>query len=820
MPTPAFIDAVQQHFSDGHNVVVHAPTGAGKSTTLPLHLLRHAAGSRRILLVQPRQVAARAVAARIAELYGCTLGKKVGYHVRFDRRASDATELLVVTTGMALQYIQADPFLEDWDMLLLDEFHERSVDLDLLVAFARESQEALREDLRIAALSATLDVERAQEFLDAKIVRAQGRSFPITFHYQKRTLPPPWSTRDWERSWARLITHALEVGDGDILAFLPGVGEILRVSSALEGTMEARGVDVVHLHGSMRAHEQDVALREGTRRRIVLATNVAETSLTVPGIDTVVDFGWVRRARVHPGQQVNRIVLERVSQASADQRAGRAGRLRPGTAIRAWTDADHRRLDANEVPEILRIDVSGAVMSVLRWQGRNIESFGWFQPPKSTHLHAAITLLQTLRFMEGDAITERGKAGAQLPLHPRLAALVLVTWGGPIAHRAQLLAALLSETDFPRGFSLGRPGAESDIEDVLSALERGKTFPQTRRLSRIVRTIERACERMSVRTSEQPVAHVATALLHAFPDRLAQRRAPGDRRALLANGTGVVLDKESTVVRSPYFVALELDARQRDEMRVRAAVGLEEAQIPASWIVEEEIYRFSEEDERVEARQVRRVGAILLDEKTRPRRDVQKTTDALMQAAKMHQESLLAEDRGAQQWLQRYALAHTHLPEEFPALDDAFWDQVWTMACAGKHSFSALRKQRFSEHFRAAVGWSTAQSLDELLPLRLTVPSGKQHRLDYTEHGPVLAVRIQEMFGSTETPRVLRGRVPITLHLLAPNFRPQQVTDDLEGFWKNTYPEVRKELRARYAKHAWPEDPLSARAQSGAKRRR
>lgn len=805
MPQAPFIDAVLKHFSDGQNVVVHAPTGAGKSTTLPFHLLAQTAQDQKILLVQPRQVAARAVAAHIAQLCGCKVGEDVGYHVRFDRKASDKTRLLVVTIGIALQYIQADPFLENWHILLLDEFHERSMDLDLLVAFARESQQELREDLRIGALSATLDVARAQEFLDAQIVQAQGRSFPIEMHYAKRTLPPPWSERGWERAWAQWVLDALDQGEGDALVFLPGVGEILRVSSALEGALAARNIRLVHLHGSMRAHEQDAALLPSKQRRVVLSTNVAETSLTVPGIDTVVDFGWVRRARVHPGLGVNRILLERVSRASADQRAGRAGRLRPGTAFRAWTDADHRRLDAHEVPEILRVDAADAVMHVLKWQGSNVEGFEWFQTPNPQNLNAALALMHDLDLMAEGAITDLGRAAAELPLHPRLAVVVLAALGGPVEKRAQLLAALLSDTDYPRGFFLGKIGAESDIDAVLDQLERKDFSPLTRRIPDIVSTIARACTRTSVRAYEHPSNKLSVALLYGFRDRLAQRRAAKSPRGLLTTGIGVRLAEESTVVASPFFVVLDLDARQGDDMLARAAVGLNEGDIPKDWIEIEDVYRFSHEHERVEARRIRRVGAIVLDEKTQPRADKQKTLETLMQAAKAHQDSLLAQDVDAHQWLMRYNLAHEHLNEQFPALNDEFWQQVWTMACADAHSFDELRKQRFSDHFRHAIGWHQAQALDELLPLRLTVPSGRQHKIDYTENGPVLAVRIQEMFGATETPRILNGRLLVTLHLLAPNFRPQQITDDLAGFWRNTYPEVRKELRARYPKHAWPE---------------
>lgn len=808
MPPTPFIDAVERHFKEAHNVVVHAPTGAGKSTTLPFHLLHDATPERKILLVQPRQVAARAVASRIAHLYGCRVGQDVGYHVRFDRKASEQTRLLVVTTGIALQYIQSDPFLDGWEVLLLDEFHERSVDLDLLVAFARESQRALREDLRIGALSATMDIERAQDFLDARLVQAQGRSFPIEMHYAKRTILAPWSERGWERAWAQFIVDALGRGQGDLLAFLPGVGEILRVSSALENALAAQSIRLVHLYGSMRAHEQDAALETSNQRRVVLSTNVAETSLTVPGIDTVVDFGWVRRARMHPGLVVNRIMLERVSRASADQRAGRAGRLRPGTAFRAWTDADHRRLDAHEVPEILRVDAAVALMHILKWQGSHVEDFAWFEPPTEPNLHAALALMHDLHFMQDGTITELGRAAAALPLHPRLSAVVLATLHGPLEARAQTLAALLADTDFPRGFFLGKLGAESDVDHILDQLHRNVQVPKTQRVSDIVSMISRSCTHTNIGLKTKPVAHLSTALLYGFKDRLAQRRSPKSKRGLLTTGVGVRLAEDSTVVHSPFFIVLDVDARPGDDMLARAAVGLTEAQIPSEWIQTEDIYRFSEEHARVEARRIRTIGAIVLDEKPLPRADKARTARTLTAAAMAHQESLLAKDAQAQQWLMRYALAHRYMPERYDALGDDFWTQVWGMACADAHSFDDLRKRSLVEFFRVVIGWNHAQALDDLLPLRMTVPSGRQHKVEYTENGPVLAVRIQEMFGATRTPRILDGRLPVTLHLLAPNFRPQQITDDLEGFWRNTYPEIRKELRARYAKHAWPENPM------------
>lgn len=821
MSNATFVHEVAARFAAGRNVVLHAPTGAGKSTLLPLQLLQQGPPSTRILLVQPRQVAARAVAARIADLYGCELGQEVGYQVRFDRKASAQTRLLVVTDGIALQLIQADPLMEQTTILLLDEFHERSTQLDLLLAFARESQLALREDLRIGVLSATLAVDAVQSFLDAELVQATGRSFPLEIEYLKASLPKPWSVRHWERSYAGLIVDAFEGGSGDLLAFLPGVGEILRVSEALEAPLRAAGGDVFHLYGSMSSAAQDAVLGLGQRRRVVLATNVAETSLTVPGIDTVVDFGWVRRARVHPGLQVNRVVMERVSQASADQRAGRAGRLRAGRVFRAWSESDHRRLDREEAPEVQRVDPAGLAMEVLRWQGRDVPRFGWFEAPDPTSLKASLALLERLEFTEEGVLTSLGRAASSLPLHPRLSRMVLASRGTGFQQEAVALAAMLSETDFPRGFDLGTPGAESDIEMSLSLVMRGKGGPAFRGVTRVIRALERALDRRCAQGDEAPSArHLVAALLLAFPDRLAQRREEGGAKALLSSGTGIVLDARSTVVRSPYFVVLELDPRPGNELIATAAVGLTEDQLPEGMIEHEDVYRFSSTDERVEARRQRRIGAIVLSERPLRASDALRVTEILAKEAMQDPERHYRDDAAAVQWLKRYAFAEKHAPEAFPPLDETFWSDVFLHACEGQRSFDSLKQQRFREHFQNVVGWDRARALDRLAPEKLEVPSGSLIHVDYTENGPVLAVRLQEMFGCADTPHLLDGRVPVTLHLLAPNYRPQQVTSDLSGFWERTYPEVRKELRARYPKHAWPENPREAPPQRGARRRR
>lgn len=819
-PQAAFLDEAASVLVSNKNLVLRAPTGAGKSTLLPAHLLEHTRQDSKILLVQPRQVAARAVAARIAQLHGTTLGGVVGYHVRFDRKASHNTRLLVVTSGIALQYIQHDPTLEGWSMVLVDEFHERSMELDLLIAFLRESQQALRPDLRIGVLSATLDHARIQEYLDAMPVTAVTRRHSLTIHYLKTAVPVPWSSRTWTTPWVDLLKRALLEQESDILAFFPGVGEINSVSSAIDEHCRHHHIDVLHLYGAMSSHEQDRVFQPAQRRRLILATNVAETSLTVPNIHTVVDFGWVRRARVHPGLLMNRILLERVSQASADQRAGRAGRLGPGVVYRAWSDADQRRLDVHESPDVERVDSANAMMEILRWQGRDVDRFDWFQEPPPAMFQSALHTLCTLQLICDDTITSLGRAVAQLPVHPRLGKMLALGKNTPILHDLCLVAALLTETRFPYGMPLGQLGEESDVAHILSMLKAGRDVPQAQRVKKVAALLHNTIEELpDAAHNEPPPSSIAEALLYAFPDRIAQRRSPQSTDFLLRTGVGARLSSDSTVVHSPYLIALDLAAHPRDNLRILAAIGLTPEQLPASAISQEDVYRFSEEQERVEARRIKRLDALILEETPLLQEDPDKIRAVLMDAVKKDPSRHYSNDHKAVQWLERYAWAHRYFPREYPALGEHFWEQVWMVVCATARRFSDISKAPFVDHFRMAVGYGIAQRLDEDVPTHMIVPSGRRIALVFDEHGVVLSVRIQEMFGAVDTPRILRGRLPVTLHLLAPNSRPQQVTEDLAGFWAHTYPQIRKELRARYAKHAWPEDPLRAEPTSRAKRR-
>lgn len=814
-----FVEEVLSTFQAGENVVLHAPTGAGKSTLLPLALLQSSAVEGRILLVQPRQLAARAVARRVAELYGCALGEEVGYQVRFDKKASAKTRLLVVTDGIALQLLQRDPSLEGYSVVLLDEFHERSTNLDLLLAFARESQLALREDLRIGVLSATLEVERVRDFLAATSVDATVRRFHLEHRYADSALPKFWSTQGWERAWARWIEAGVRETTGDVLVFLPGVGEIQALTQALEGFALREQLQILQLYGAMPADAQLEVLSPGARRRIVLSTNVAETSLTVPGVDVVMDSGWVRRARLSPSTGLNRLLLERVSRASAEQRAGRAGRLRDGVAYRAWTSFEHDRLDAAETPEIQRVDVGSALMEVLRWQGRDVEGFSWFESPSAAQVGSSLSLLSLLGLVREGAITDAGKRVARLPLHPRLGVLMEEARRLGCVSEAAKVAALLDDSDFPRGFPSARAGEGSDLEHLIALLGGRSSDPRLSRVRRVAAQLERLVGESTARPGG---SRLVQALASAFPDRIARRRAPGESRAVMAKGSGLVLDERSSVRREEFFIALHLDASRPGELRCDVAVGIALDELPPALLRDEERYRFDEASGRVEGVRQRLAGALVLEEKPLPKLDRARCAAVLREVVLRDPKRWLGlDDAAVQQWLARWRLVAELAPEEeLPEPDDAFFAQLAEAAVVGRRSIAELRSQNMLELMQSVLGWHNSQRIEALAPAKLQVPSGSSIAIDYAADGnPALAVRLQEMFGCVQTPRILKGRLPLVLHLLAPNYRPQQVTEDLAGFWERTYPEVRKELRARYPKHAWPDDPLAAPPQRGPRRR-
>lgn len=842
---------------DAGAAVLVAPPGAGKTTRVPPALLDGGvAGDGRIVMLEPRRVAARAAARRIAAERGVTLGEEVGFRIRLENRSSARTRILVVTEGILVAMLQRDPFLEEISLVLFDEFHERNLDSDLALAMVRRLRGEARPDLGVVAMSATLDPVPLACFLggDAApvpVIESAGRLHPVDVRYR----PPAKGTRttDAVADAVRTVTEETAVGmDGSVLVFLPGVGEIRGTERALAGWASAHDVDLLPLHGELPPEAQDRALRsEGERRRVVLATNVAESSVTVEGVTAVVDSGLARVPHLDRTVGLDRLEVVPVSVASCDQRAGRAGRLAPGVCVRLWSELEHRSRPAERVADVHRVDLAGPALQLLAWGETDLGAFPWYEAPEDAALEHALGLLALLGAVERVAehplrarVTPLGERIARLPLSPRLARLVLASERLGHVRRLALAAALLSERDPLRRAPPGEvPAPEPTDSDVLSRLERLEEFARlrgrggrtrelhegaARRILRARDLVVRAFERGGAREAEaatDPDEAVLRALLAAFPDRLARRRG-GERRGVLVGGRGVHLRPESGVHDAELFLCVDVEAGRRGERAeagVRQASRVEREWLDPGTLREEDRLEFDRE--RAAVVRVRRTlfEDLAIEETRAPAEPDARTGEILARAA--------AEDRAAALPLDDPELAALRArvgwladlrPElDLPALDDAALDALLPSLCAGKRSFAELRRAPLLDFVRGLLTAEQSAALEREAPERIEVPSGSHLAIEY-EPGkpPVLAVRIQEVFGWTETPRLAGGRAPLLLHLLAPNHRPQQVTDDLRSFWENTYPVARKELRRRYPKHAWPEDPWTASAERRPRRKR
>ncbi|HEX9736545.1 MAG TPA: ATP-dependent helicase HrpB [Thermoanaerobaculia bacterium] len=812
-------------------LVLRAPTGAGKTTRVPPALLDAGlAGGRRVVMLEPRRVAARAAARRMAEERGTPLGEDVGYQIRFERRYGKSTRVLVVTEGVLVQLLQHDPFLEDAGALVFDEFHERNLASDLSLAMARRVQRDARPDLKLVVMSATLDPAPVAAYLGGcPVVESAGRLHPVTVRYLER--PDP---RRPEQVVAAGVRRLLGETPGDVLVFLPGVGEIRRTANALEPLAAERGLAVMPLYGDLPSEEQDAVLVSGPRRKGVLATNVAETSITIDGVTGVVDSGLVRVLRFDPASGLDRLELTRASRVSAEQRAGRAGRQQPGVCLRLWTEHDDRSLPARDVPEIRRVDLAGPLLELLAWGERDVAAFEWFEAPEPAAVERALALLRVLGAVDESGLTATGRRMASLPVHPRLARLVLAGHDAGVRGRAAMLAALVSERDLVTRSTEGPPEAahvsSSDLLDRLHALDDfvragyGETAlgpihrGRARQVLRAGRDLERLAERALGRQDEtEDDDGLLRALLAAYPDRLARRRENGSPRGVMVGGRGVRLADASAVRRHELFLCVDLDARR--EALVRQASGVEREWLPAESLKATDDVDF--DGERGVGRRRTRYLDLVLDE-----REIAPTPEAASRAlataaaddldraldlGRGEVASFLARARSLAEWMPELGL---------PRFTDAELATLLPVLCAGKRSFAELRRTPLVETLKGVLGYEQLAALERHAPERLEVPSGSRIRLVY-EPGrpPVLAARIQELFGLRETPRVAAGRVAVMVHLLAPNGRPQQVTQDLESFWASTYPQVRKELQGRYPKHAWPADPWTATPEKRPRRR-
>ncbi|TVQ86273.1 MAG: ATP-dependent helicase HrpB [Deltaproteobacteria bacterium] len=799
--------------------IVHAPTGAGKTTALPAAMLDDRRDEGMIWTLEPRRIAARAAARFVARRRGGAPGDEVGWHVRFEPRFHSETRLLYLTDGVAVRRLAEDPFLEGVRAVVFDELHERSLNTDLALAMVRRIQSEVRPDLRVVLMSATLDTaELAARFGEAPILSVPSRSFPVTIHY----LPRPNTSSPVDRSLFG-IRRALEQCKGDVLAFLPGVGEI---HGAREGLADLSGVDVLPLYGALSAEEQDRALVPGPRRRVVLATNVAETSLTLEGIEAVVDTGLARVLRHDPGTGLDRLRLEPISQASADQRAGRAGRTAPGVAWRLWTEREHRARPAFDAPAIVRSDLSGLVLQLRAWGEPDPSALPWIEAPPAEAIEAGDRALRSLGLLDAHGLTPLGRRASTLPLHPRLAVLLLLGADAGYPESAALASAILSTRDPFRRHDPTQdsppPNTTCDLLDRMDAVRSGRD-PRLRRgasreIRRIADTLRRLVGTGGSPSDDEGVA-IRRALATAWADRLAMRRGPSSSRALMRSGRGVQLTEGSGVREAALFACVVIDDGPRREGTVRLASAIEE-----DWLspTTTRALRFNTDLLQVVAREERRLGAIVLHERPLPTPAASEALGLLLDAVRQDPRLLPVDSPEVSALRARIALLHELCPElGLPPPDTRWLEEQVPILLSGRTHLRDLDGASLARELLHLLPWAQRDALEQHAPERLPIPSGREARLRW-ELGsrPVLAVRMQELFGLEQTPTVAKGRSRVVLHLLAPNGRPAQITDDLGSFWTNTWAEVRKDLRARYPKHAWPEDPLSAAPLRGVKRRR
>ncbi len=804
-------------------VVLQAPPGAGKTTRVPM-ALRDAPwlGNRRILMLEPRRLAARAAARYMARQLGEEAGQTVGYRTRLDTRVSVSTQIEVVTEGILTRLLQDDPSLDGYGVVIFDEFHERSLQADLGLALARECQQALRDDLRLVVMSATLDAAPVAALLagsdgsDAPVLTSAGRAFPVATRYL-----PPADRRAWLDHLVRELPHILAQEEGSALVFLPGVGEIHRVQGALAGRLPA-DVRVVPLYGDLAGNEQDAAIAPAAAgtRKVVLATSIAETSLTIDGVRIVVDAGWQRRPVFDAGSAMTRLVTSRVSAAAAEQRRGRAGRTQPGVCWRLWSESE--ALNAFTAAEIAEADLSGVALELAQWGTREPRALAWLDLPPRAAWEQGIALLKLLEAIDADgAITAHGKRMLQVGLSPRLAHMVVR--GRELGHGrlAAELAALLSERDL-----LSRGAGEgADLRARLEAL-RGEGGAVDRQRLRQVRDSARRLYPRDADSSEESSASVGELLALAFPDRVARRRGASGGRYQMANGRGAFLVEGDALGKHEWLVCADLDGDAREaKVYLAAPLGLAALEEALGAIIRSEDYTgWDDAAGAMVARRRRSLGAIVIDEKLLPPPTAEQVQAGLLNAIRERGVALLPWDDAARQWQARAQCLHRLDATRWPDFSDealAASLQDWAAPfLSGMSRLAHLKDFPLREALRARLDPSRLREFDTLVPERWTVPTGSQIAIDYVaENGPVLAVKLQEMFGATVTPAVAGGRIPLTLHLLSPAQRPVAVTRNLVTFWQQGYPDVRKDLRGRYPRHPWPEDPLTAPPQRGVKRR-
>jgi ATP-dependent helicase HrpB len=832
LPIDTALPDLQAAVAAHANVVLQAPPGAGKSTGVPLALLAaQSLATGKIVMLEPRRIAARAVATRMAQMLSESVGQTVGFRTRLESRVGQSTRIEVVTEGILTRWLQRDATLEGIALVIFDEFHERSLNADLGLALCLDAQQEVRADLRILVMSATLDATAVARLLgDAPIVTAEGRAFEVETHWTAGGATNRGAREtDIAVRMARTIAQAIEQDPGDILAFLPGQAEIRRTQQQLEEQGLPRHVTVLPLFGDLSAAEQDAALRpaDAQHRKIVLATNIAETSLTIEGVRVVVDSGLARRARFDPATGMSGLETVRISRASADQRRGRAGRLGPGVCYRLWSQSEHAALAVQTAPEIVEADLAPVALDLAEWGIVDPRNLRWLDAPPAATFAQARDLLRSLDAIDAQGrITSHGRELARLGTHPRLAHMIVRGAELGLQRLALEIAAVLGERDLLRWSGNRR---DADIRLRIEALRRGRVDDPhvaadarvdggaRQRALRSVEILERQVPTRASPAGGGSDEDIGRLLAFAYPDRIAQSRGAGGRY-LLSGGRGARLMDAQSIAQAEFLVVADLDAGDREAL-IRLAAPLTRAALEADFaalIEHRERFEWDAREQAVVAQDERWLGAIRLSERRLENPDSARITSALLTGIReLGLEALpwTKEARALRQRLQFAREFDTRPQQPWPDVSDAAllstldtWLTPWLTGMSRRDHLARLS---MTEIVGALLDWNQRQRLDEIAPTHLQVPSGSRIPIDYSA-APSVAVRLQEVFGLAATPTVGGGRVPLTLQLLSPAQRPVQVTKDLASFWARGYAEVKKELKGRYPKHYWPDDPTTA----------
>ena len=836
LPIEDVLPSVCRTLEAGPNALLTAPPGAGKTTRVPLALLNASwLSGKKLLLLEPRRLAARAAAHRMAEELQERVGETVGYRMRLETKIGPTTKIEVVTEGVLIRLLHQDPSLDAYGIVLFDEFHERSLQADSGLALCLEAQRLFRPDLRLFVMSATLDCGPVAELLGrAPLITCEGRMFPVETRYLDRPL-----TGQLDLAVVQLIRRSLLQDEGSLLVFLPGMADIRRVERMLVDAQLNPCTKIAPLHGDLPQEAQQAAIRPAApgARKVVLATSIAETSLTIDGVRVVIDAGLVRIPRYDPRSGLTRLETIRVTQDSAEQRRGRAGRLESGICYRLWTDKEQATLTAHRPPEILEADLTPLILDLAQWGICDPAELSWLTPPPSGAVAQARELLVQLgAFSAEGRLTEHGRRMAELPLHPRLAHMMLRAAPVGLADLACEVAALLSDRDILHG---PRERQNADLRVRLDAL-RGQydsmglvlnraAVDRVRRTARLWRRqLINEPSRQAEADGHDGSSSVGRLVALAYPDRIARLQSDREGRYRLVNGRGARFRTADPLVMEPFLAIADLAGNdQWSEINLAAPITQQDIEsLYPDRLVEEEEVTWDEALGAVRALRRRRLGAMILLEEAVPSPDTNKITTALLHGIHKYGLDVLSFDHLLQQWRARVMWIRRIVEpqSDWPDLSDEALlqtlDQWLSPYVAGITTLDRVKRLDLTTPLQALLTYEQHRRLERLAPTHVTVPSGSRLRIDYERaEVPILEVRLQEMFGCQETPRVAGGKIPVMLHLLSPAKRPVQVTQDLGGFWKRTYQDVRKELRGRYPKHHWPEDPIGATPTAKAKRR-